>query len=449
MPDKMFGVYDIRGIVGEQLTDKTIEWVAKSFGTLYGGQGKTLLVAHDCRESSPGFYKIFTEALASTGTKVIGIGNVPNSAVYFYGKNHTDGGAYITASHNPKEYNGIKFFNQDAVSYSKELLEIKKMFNEKNFKTGEGSVEEVDSEIAMREYVDYWKQHVKIDSIKCVMEFFHGCGTLFKDYFKEFNIEAKFLHEEPKGDFGGLDPEPKPETISAIQEELEKEEYDFGVAYDGDADRAGFVDEKGNYVMGGPALALLTKYYLDEGDKVVATYDCPSEVESVAKSRNIELAWSIIGHTYIEEKMLEENADLGGEQSSHFYLGKHYVFSDGFAATLLLAEILNKTKRKLSDLMEELSIRPSLKKYIKCPNHEVKNIAMEKLMEIMLAKNLRSFAEDGIKVFLNEVEWVMIRISNTTPSINLVIEGKNKKRLEELENEYTKLIEREIEIVGE
>ncbi len=139
--------------------------------------------------------------------------------------------------------------------------------------------------------------------------------------------------------------------------------------------------------------------------------------------------------------MVNEKANFGGEQSNHFYLGNHYSFSDAFASTLLMCEILNRTGKKLSELIAELNIHPTLKRYINCANHEVKQKAMEAIKRELLKKNLRSYTIDGIKIFLNDVEWVLVRVSNTIPAINLGIEAIDEKRLKEIDAEYTKLIE--------
>jgi len=442
---QIFGAYDIRGIYGEQISEEIAERLGKSLGTLFAGSAR-ICVGMDGRDTSAKIKDSFIEGLKSTGCKIVFVGKLPNPVSYFHTwKEKFDAGAYLTASHNPAEYAGVKFMRATGVSFIEELSRMREIFLKGEFTEGDGSVEEYNP---IEDYKRFWKERIKIDrKIKIVVDSFYGAAAfVIPEIFEQFGIECVCLRNEPKGDFGGIKPEPNTETIEGVKKKVIEEAADFGVGFDGDSDRSLFVDDKGRHQLGGPMLIFFAKFFVKKGDKIVATIDCPSEIKSVTEENGGIFVGSKIGHSFIEEKVLSEGAVFGGEQSSHFYPGEYYVFSDGIASSIILAQIISKTGKKISDVIDETGIHPSEKIYIQAENHDIKNRAMDLIKERLIRehKGLEYTDVDGIKIFLNEIEWVLVRVSNTTPKINIAIEAENEDRLKELIDRYSKILGEEI-----
>jgi phosphomannomutase len=188
--------------------------------------------------------------------------------------------------------------------------------------------------------------------------------------------------------------------------------------------------------------AIFIKYILSKKKgKIVATYDCASELEDLTKKYGGELIWCRVGHGFIEQKVVENNALFACEQSSHFYFNEFYPFSDGIMATVYLAKILQETGKNLLQLMKEVKLHPVEKTYIDAVNDEIKFKVMEELeKEYPNAQKL----EDGIKIRINKVEWVLLRTSQTLPEINICAEGRDKKRLKQIVEKYSKIVNEKI-----
>ncbi|MCS7105749.1 MAG: hypothetical protein NZ942_00300, partial [Candidatus Aenigmarchaeota archaeon] len=268
-----------------------------------------------------------------------------------------------------------------------------------------------------------------------------------KFLFKNFGIEVIGLHEKPDKDFYDFErPEPTSENLKLLIQKVKEKKALFGVAFDGDADRSVFVDDKGRKLNGSLVSAIFLRSFLKrKKGKVILTADCSSELKKIVEKMGSKLIWWRVGHGFIERKCVEENAIFGGEQSSHFYFNEFYPFSDGILATLLMVKILNESKKKLSYFVSKIKLNPTEKLYINAGNDETKIKVIEKIKsEFPNALNLM----DGIKIELNKIEWVLIRASQTMPEINLCIEAKDEKRLKELVKKYSEFIEKKIREVN-
>ncbi len=443
---KIFGSYDIRGVYPSQINERIAERIGRAWGSFLKRKTR-VCVGYDTRSTTKKILSSFLEGIKSTGCSVVNIGRTINPITYFYTWHEGfDSGAFVTASHNPPEYSGFKFIRNNGVSYINELEYIRKLFVKGDFIKGEGSITRDDS--ALKKYKNFWKERINIkNNVKVVTDSFNASASLLlPEVLENFGIECISLKNSVKGDFGGVRPEPSTTNLNELSEKVVSENADFGVGFDGDADRSVFVDDKGRVLLGGLMLAVFSENIINKGDKVVATIDCPSEVERVVKSNNGRLLYSRIGHSFIEEKVLRTGAVFGGEQSSHFYPGKYYCFSDGIASTLLLAQIMSTSSKSLSESIDMLNIHPTEKIYINAGTHRVK----DKALELIIKRLKKEYSEkrietlDGIKVFLNNIEWILIRVSNTTPAINLGLEAENKKRLDELLKKFSNIIKEEI-----
>lgn len=441
----VFKAYDIRGVYGKELTNEMCHSIGMATGTLIDTD--EFVIGTDTRTHSPKVFENFVEGLNSTGVNALHVGALPNPVAYFNGFKNKIPGAYITASHNPPEYNGIKFFRGNGSSYTHELEELKGIIKSNKFKptTSKGYTAELD--FGFIDYRNFLLDRISTESrIKIVAECFNGVASTITPYlFKLFGIECVPLNNKVLGDFGGLRPEPKGENLKTLRKKVVQEKANFGIAFDGDCDRCVFIDDKGNELTAAEPGSIFIKDILEkQKGKIIATVDCPSVIARTIKENKGSLLWNRIGHGFIEEKLIEKGALFAVEQSSHFYFNKIYPFSDGFLAALKMSQIVSKTDKKLSEMTKELKSNPTEKIYINAGTHEIKLKVVENLKK-NYPENVD--ASDGFKIILNDVEWVLIRISQNMPEVNLSIEAKTKKNLKELLKEYTKIIKNEIKKV--
>jgi len=442
----IFRGYDIRGLYGEVITDETAERLGKALGTFLKGEGE-VAVARDLRASSSNVYSRLIKGILSTGCNTVEIGEVPNPLLYFYTwKNKKISGVLVTASHLEARYTGFKIVNSNGISYIDELNELKRIFIEGGFLSGRGKTRTDENAVSL--YEEFWKKNLSLEKrLKVAVDCFYGAGSvLVPSFLRRFGIDVIPLRNEKKEGIENMRLEPKPDNLQELQQAIKNEKADFGVAYDGDADRSVFADDKGRIMLGGVSVVMLSKILAEKGDKVVITIDCPSAVRINLEKRGIVVEESALGHSFIEQRVFEERAVLGGEQSSHFYPGRYYVFSDAIASTLLMCQLIGGQAKKMSDIVDSLGINPSQKLYVHCPDDAVKLKTVEALKKRFLdeLKEKRIITVDGIKVYLNDEEWFLIRPSNTATEINLCVEAKDQKQLDMLIKKYTKIIEDEV-----
>jgi phosphomannomutase/phosphoglucomutase len=437
----IFKTYDIRGVWKKELNLATAKKIGKALGTFV--RSKDVCVGYDTRSSSPQIFKAFSEGLVSTGCKVISLGMIPNPINYFYSLKNRIFGCYITASHNPMEWNGFKMINPKGVSFVVEMKKIKEIFNSNKFLVSKKKGKIENYENAIEDYKNFLSEKLGVAKGKIVFECFGGAGATAIEVFNSLGLEVIELHCKPNGHFYGFErPEPKGKNLNILIRTVKKEKADFGVAFDGDADRSVFVDDKGRELNG----SIMSYIFIEDILKkkkgtIILAADCSSELKNLTEKNGGELIWWGVGHGFIEKKCVEEKALFAGEQSSHFYFNQFYPFSDGILSTLYLAKMLNENGKKLSQLINKIKLHPTEKIYINAKTDRNKDKAMEKIR--------KEFPDaihviDGIKIFLNSIEWVLIRESRTLPEINLCIEARNKKRLKEIREKYSKIIKAKI-----
>ncbi len=432
----IFKAYDIRGVYGKDITEDVALNLGKSLGTMLNGKGK-ICIGYDTRPSSITIFNNFVSGLISTGCSVISLGMIPNPMAYFCSWKKKIFGCHVTASHNPVNWNGFKLIKPNSVSFIAENKTIENIFNSKKFIKGkEGDIEELN---IAKEYFDFLKRKVGKLKGKIVVDFLGGAGLKNKEIFKELGISITPLHEKPDASLYGFHMlEPWGELLNDAKKVVEKGNMDFGVAYDCDADRSIFIDSEGRYVDPSLVIGIFVKSILKrKRGKIVATFDCASELEKLSKIMNGKLLWNRIGHSFIEQRITDERALFAGEQSSHYYFNEFYPFSDGLLSTLQLLKVLNETDKSFDYLIEKIKFNPVQKVYIDAKTDEKKVEIVEKLRK----RYPNSIdISDGFKLSLNDREWVIIRGSQTLPEVNLCIEAKNQSKMKDLIAEYTKLI---------
>jgi phosphomannomutase/phosphoglucomutase len=432
----LFRKYDIRGIYGENLTDDTALRLGKAFGTFLKGN-KTVCVGFDTRPSSEKLFNNFSSGLVSTGCNIISLGLVTSPITYFYAWKNKMFGCMITASHSPAEWNGFKLIEPNGTSLLEGIEKVKGIFDSRNFSKGEGRTDE--DKKAVEKYENFLQKKFGTLKGRVVTDFLGGSGVKAMEVFKNMGLEIIPLHKKPDPSLYGFHLlEPWGKLLTDIKEMVKEEEADFGVAFDCDADRSIFIGPDGENVDTSVISGIFIENILKKKKgKIVCAYDCASELEKFSKKLGGDFSWSRVGHSFLEKECLKEKVLFAAEQSAHFYLKEFYPFSDGILSTLYLAKILNENRKKLNELTRKIKFHPIGKTYINARTDENKVRVVEELRkDFPKSKDIM----DGFKIKLNEDEWVLIRSSQTLPEINIGAEGKNKKRLEEIMQKYSKLI---------
>lgn len=445
IPESIFRAYDIRGVYGKDLTEEVSMDIGRAFGTYLGGKGKEIVAGRDVRLSGNILKSAFVRGVLSTGCHVQDIGIVPTPVLYFTIVRHEkDGGVMVTASHNPPEWNGFKLCRERGllIAQGMGMEEIKEITVAERFRFGPpGKLGRYDR--ALSEYSNFVASKIEMKrKLRVAMDLGNGsCTLIAPELFRNLDLEVVALNTEPDGNFPAHLPEPTEEALDELKKIVVREGADFGVGYDGDGDRALFIDEKGRIVPGDTALVILARPYLERrrGAKVVYEVSCSSSVEEMIRAYGGVPVVSRVGHAYIMDKMIQEDALLGGEVSSHIYFADVYGFDDAVYASLKMAELLSKTDRKLSEIVDSIPRYPStpVRNY-DCPD-EKKFKVVEKLKKEFKKIGYKINTIDGVKV-IEQNGWFLVRASNTLPQIRMVAEAKSEAELKRL----TSLAERMI-----
>jgi len=447
MDTGFFHAYDIRGLIGVELNEAAAEDIGKAFGTLVNG--KPVVIGNDIRYSSRRITPSFIKGLVSAGCAVTSIGDCPSPMLFFNAFNLKQFGAMITASHNPAEYTGFKFVESNGCSFVNQYTELKRIYESKKFVTGKGNVKQLDG---YSPYRDFLKKVIKFNpkrkitvAVECL---YASGGVLIPGLYEELGLTVVPSHCEPKPDFNKQRPEPKGENLKEVGRLIAAKKADFGVALDGDCDRSVILDDKGRELNGSLSSAIFIKNILPKQPQgkrnVVMTVDCNSELKPLVESLGGKLVWSEVGHGFIGKNVHDYKAVYGGEMSSHMWF-EHYPFSDGFICGLKMAELLSNSDEKLSKMADGIKFAPMVKEYVSCGTHEKKDRVTAALVAAMKKQHPEAtITRDGIKFFLNELEWVMLRKSNNLPEVCMVIEARDDGRIKHLHDEYRKIVDKMI-----
>lgn len=443
-----FHAYDIRGLIGTELNDETAERIGKAFGSII--KGKPVVVGRDIRYSSKEIAPAFIRGLLSTGCNVTDIGECPSPMLFFNAFHLKQYGAMITASHNPAEYTGFKFVEPNGLSFLHQYEEMQRIYESGKFAVAKkGSVKQADG---YTPYRDFLQRTIKLNQarkITVAVECLYASGAvLIPRMYEELGLKVVPSHCVAKPDFNKQRPEPKGENLKELGRLVVEHKADFGVALDGDCDRSVIIDDKGRELNGSISSAIFIKKILPQQPQnrrnVVITVDCNSELKPLAESFGGKLVWSDVGHSFIGKAVHDSNAAYGGEMSSHMWF-EHYPFSDGFLTGLKMAGILSNNSEKLSKMADEVKFAPMLKEYVTCGSHEKKERVIDKLVAAAKKQHKNAtLTRDGIKFFLNDIEWVMLRKSNNLPEVCIVIEARDDGRLKQLHSEYRKVVDETI-----
>ena len=440
---RLFGTNGIREVVNKELTPEFAIKITEAIGTFFK-QGK-ILIGYDGRISNVMLANAVTSGLVSTGCDVYDAGMAPTPCIQYAVKNHKmDGGIMITASHNPPEYNGIKVMAKDGVEISRQQeIKIENMFFENKVKRVNwqriGQIHTLPR--VLDEYKEAVKKHVDVTAIgkkhyHVVVDAANGVGGLVVPYLlRELGCQVTTVNANIDGTFPNRPPEPRPENLQDLVTTVEAVGADFGVAFDGDADRSIFVDEKGEVQWGDRTFALIEKDFLqtNRGETIVTPVSSSQVVKDVAEEYGGKLVWTEVGSTIVSYTMKKLKAKLGGEENGGVFYGPHQPVRDAAMTTVLILNIMAKTGASLSKLLSKLPRYYLGKDKTKCPNEQKKLILKKLVAEV---KHLNPETIDGVKLWFPDKSSILIRPSGTEPIYRFYAEAKTKERASKLVKEY-------------
>ncbi|MDD3042046.1 MAG: phosphoglucosamine mutase [Methanosarcinaceae archaeon] len=441
---RLFGTNGVRGRANEYISPEMATRVAKSLGTYMKSEG-TVAIGCDTRISGQMLKSAAIAGALSAGLKVIDVGVGPTPSIQYYVRDYADAGIVITASHNPREDNGIKLIAGDGSEFPRDgeraLEEI--YFSEKYAvasweKTGEFTTDPGVNDYYIRNILrSVDAESIRKRRFKVVVDTGCGAGALTLPFLlRKLGCEVLTLGAQADGTFPWRNPEPLPEALGELSDLVKKTGADFGAAHDGDADRIVFMDEKGEFVNEEVLLSMMAQYVL-EGKKgpIVTPVSSSQRMADVAAAAGVELHWTAVGSINVARKMMEIGAVFGGEGNGGLIFPEHQYCRDGGMACAKLLEILASGK-KVSDLTKNVPVYYNAK-----TKHPSKDPAatMEKVKAEALDLGLKVDTTDGVKLCFED-GWTLIRPSGTEPIFRIFAEAKTEARAEELMNRGLKML---------
>ena len=437
MNPEMFREYDIRGIAGKDMTEDDVVLIGKGVGTFLREHGcSRLTVGRDCRLTSDLYSEKVIEGLRSTGCDVIDIGVCPTPVLYF-SIQHLDqeGGVMVTASHNPMEYNGFKLcLGLDSI-HGKDIQKILNIINENSFVTGSGLLSSADIITPYKEFVE--NNITLAKPIKVGVDAGNGtAGVVAVPVMKNLNCEVHDIYCDMDGTFPNHEADP---TVAKNMQDLislvKEKELDIGIGYDGDGDRIGVVDEKGDIVFGDKLMIIFSREILSRkpGATFISEVKCSKTMyDDIEKHGGRPIMWKT-GHSLIKKKMKEEKAELAGEMSGHiFFADRYFGFDDAVYASCRLLEILADTGKKISELLAGVPKTYSTPEIrVECPDD--KKFSVVKKITEFFRERYNVIDIDGVRVLFDD-GWGLVRASNTQPALVLRFEAMSESRLAEIRN---------------
>jgi len=443
----VFRQYDIRGTVNKDLTEEFVYELGLACGTYFRRHNvKTISLGRDCRLSSPTFRDCLVKGLLETGCIIFDAGVIPTPLLYFsLFKWEVDGGIQITGSHNPPDQNGFKICKGKSTIFGEEIQNIRKIMEKRDFiREGSGTLIERDIK---ESYIEFVSSSIKAGQhkVKAVIDAGNGTGGMIAaPLYKKLGFDIVELFCEPDGNFPNHHPDPTVvKNMDTLIRTVISEKADVGIAFDGDADRIGVVDEKGEIIWGDQLMIIFSREILKEspGATFIAEVKCSQTLfEDIKRHGGVPIMWRV-GHSLIKAKMKEENAALAGEMSGHiFFSHRYFGYDDAIYAGARLLEILAGSGKKISELLSDVPktvTTPEIR--VECPD-EKKFDVVKRLAEFF-KQNYDVIEIDGARINFDG-GWGLIRASNTQPVLVLRFEAKNETLLEEIRSKVeTKLKE--------
>ncbi len=437
----IFREYDVRGVVGKDLTPATAGQVGRAFGSQVreglGLESPTVALGFDNRLSSEELSGSFAQGLVATGARVFNVGLVPTPALYFAVHHlECDAGIQVTGSHNPPEYNGFKMLTSRGPFYGEAIQRLRERIDSQNFSAGRGSVER---RPVLEEYVKDVTGRFKLSRpVPVVIDCGNGAGSLAATrMLKQIGAKVEALFCDSDGTFPNHHPDPTvDENLSDLIDRVRASGAELGIAFDGDADRIGAVDEEGTIVRGD---YLLLIYALDAlkkrpGEQVIFDVKCSEVLEdSISEAGGRPIMWKT-GHSLIKEKMRETGARIAGEMSGHMFFGDdYYGYDDALYSACRLVDVVARAGKPLSKLLAGIPKRASTPEIrVECGDQRKFEIVAAAVKHF--SQHYEVIDVDGARMRMPG-GWALIRASNTQPIIVLRFEAVDEAALEKIRGE--------------
>jgi phosphomannomutase / phosphoglucomutase len=438
MNKEIFREYDIRGDVEKDLTDDVVRNIGRAFAVyMTEGGKKTASIARDCRLSSEHYRDLLVESMVESGLDVIDVGLVPTGLFYYSLFNlDVEGGIMITGSHNPPQMNGFKVAFGKSTIFGEQIQNIRKIIEEGRFVQGKGSYSEYKNLVA--DYFTFLRSNIKLNKhFKVVVDAGNGTGGVIGvPIMREMGQEVVELFCDMDGHFPNHFPDPTVEkNVETLRKTVLEQKAHVGIGYDGDADRIGIIDEKGNIIWGDYLMIIFARDILREhmGATFVSEVKCSKNLfDDIEKHGGKPIMWKA-GHSLIKQKMKETGALMGGEMSGHiFFADKFFGYDDAIYASLRFLEIMEKDGRPVSEFLSDLPKMYSTAEIrMDCPDN-VKFEIVRKLTEYYKTK-FNVIDTDGVRVTFED-GWGLVRSSNTQPILVLRFEATSKEALARIQD---------------
>lgn len=449
MLSKIFRSYDIRGIYGEDINEEIFDKIGNAFTLV---TPKDILIARDARMSSEKLLNAFMNGALRAERTVMNIGELPLGCAYHWATTQNFELAYITASHLPPQWNGLKFFHATGEAYMQHENErIKKIVESSRYIVGVRGVpvrEEIDDVINL--YVRHLTGKIKLsdeEKKKSKMKILIDCGNgtasiVAGKLFREAGFSADLIFEKPDGSFPNRLSDPNEDPLNELRKRVSK--YDFGIAFDGDCDRVVFMDRTGRKLLTEQASYVMLNELLKSGKgTILANVECSSLIDEIAKRSGTNVVRFRVGHTFMLNAVSRtEGAVFALERSGHYVIPFLSSFDDAIAAALYFAYALHKSGKQLEQILKEVpSTCLDISKFA-CSD-EKKLAVVERLQEKFSSEYSNLDTLDGVRINLGS-SWALARASNTEPVIRLTVEAGSEAAMNELKSKFSRIIEEEI-----
>ena len=437
MNPEIFREYDIRGIVDRDLTDQDVVLIGKAFGSYLRSENRSkVTVGRDCRLSSENYQRLLVEGLLATGCDVVGIGVCPTPVLYFSLRHlKKDGGIMVTASHNPPEYNGFKLCSGYDSLFGSQIQKVQQIIEDRSFVEGTGRVEIAD---VVTPYKKFLEGNVKIASaLRVGIDAGNGpAGVVAAPIMRNLGCEVFELYCEMDGNFPNHEPDPTVvENMQDLIGLVREKGLDVGIGYDGDGDRIGVIDEKGDIIWGDQLMIIYARDILSRkpGATFISEVKCSQTLyNDIEKHGGRAIMWKT-GHSLIKQKMKEVKAELAGEMSGHmFFADRYFGYDDAIYASCRLLEILAATGKNITQLLSDVPRThntPEIR--VSCPDDRKFQVVRDVTEYFRQRYDIIDI--DGVRILFKD-GWGLVRASNTQPVLVLRFEALSQTRLSEIQS---------------
>jgi phosphomannomutase/phosphoglucomutase len=443
MNPEIFRKYDIRGVVGEDITEEDVVCIGKGFGTYLRAEDRSsVVVGRDCRLSSDRYGELVVEGLLATGCDVVDIGVCPTPILYFAIRHlKREGGVMVTASHNPPEYNGFKLCSGYDTLSGNQIQKVRQIIEEDGFSVGSGQVETAD---AVTPYKDLLLKNIKLSgALRVGVDAGNGtAGFVAVPVLRGLGCEVFDIYCDMDGSFPNHESDPTVvENMQDLIALVREKKLDVGIGYDGDGDRIGVIDEKGDIIWGDQLMIMYAREILSRkpGATFISEVKCSQTLyDDIEKHGGQAIMWKT-GHSLIKEKMKEIQAELAGEMSGHmFFADRYFGYDDAIYASCRLLEILDVTGKAISELLSDVPrtyTTPEIR--VPCPDHRKFQVVNEVTEYFRQRQEIIDI--DGVRVVFDD-GWGLVRASNTQPVLVLRFEALSAERLSEIRSEVESVL---------